>query len=152
ENYSLQIASHKIAWILQWNDAVARAAGKREAALSEDALVTREQRGNITVLTMVYRPYNLLGPKLINAIVEQVEAAQKAGSRAIVLRSGLRHFSAGADLDIFDKRVEQGSGDSSSENRRLSGVEFLRFMELLPIPLIASVHGVCLGEIGRAHV
>ena len=31
------------------------------------------------------------------------------------------------------------------ENRRLSGVEFLRFMELLPIPLIASIHGVCLG-------
>src|ERR1700720_5024663 len=94
---------------------------------------------------MVYRPYNLLGPKLINAIVEQVEEAQKAGSRAIVLRSGLRHFSAGADLDIFDKRVEQGSGDAGNENRRLNGVEFLRFMELLPIPLIASVHRVCLG-------
>ena len=77
--------------------------------------------------------------------VEQVEAARDAGSRAIVIRSGLRHFSAGADLDIFDKRVEQGSGDTSSENRRLNGVEFLRFMELLPIPLIASVHGVCLG-------
>ena len=113
--------------------------------MSEDALITREQRGNISVLTMVYRPYNLLGPKLINAIVEQVEAARDAGSRAIVIRSGLRHFSAGADLDIFDKRVEQGSGDTSSENRRLNGVEFLRFMELLPIPLIASVHGVCLG-------
>jgi enoyl-CoA hydratase/carnithine racemase len=112
--------------------------------VSEDALVAREQRGNISVLSMVYRPYNLLGPKLINAIVEQIEGARDAGSRAIVLRSGLRHFSAGADLDIFDKRVEQGS-DSSSENRRLSGVEFLRFMELLPIPLIASVHGVCLG-------
>jgi hypothetical protein len=44
--------------------------------LSEDALVTREQRGNVSILTMVYRPYNLLGPKLINAIVEQIEAAR----------------------------------------------------------------------------
>jgi enoyl-CoA hydratase/carnithine racemase len=113
--------------------------------LSEDALVTREQRGNISVLTMVYRPHNLLGPKLLNAIVDQVGAAQKAGSRAIVIRSGLRHFSAGADLDIFEKRVEAGSGDQAGENRQLNGVEFLRFMELLPIPLIASVHGVCLG-------
>jgi hypothetical protein len=34
-----------------------------------------------------------------------------AGSRAIILRSGLRHFSAGADLDIFDKRAEQGRVD-----------------------------------------
>ena len=53
--------------------------------MSEDALVAREQRGNISVLTMVYRPYNLLGPKLINAIVEQIEEARDAGSRAIVL-------------------------------------------------------------------
>jgi enoyl-CoA hydratase/carnithine racemase len=60
-----------------------------------------------------------------------------AGSRAIILRSGLRHFSAGADLDIFDKRA-----DLASENRRLNGVEYLRFMELLPMPLIASVHGL----------
>jgi enoyl-CoA hydratase/carnithine racemase len=117
----------------------------QEATLSEDVLVTREERGNISVLTMVYRPYNLLGPKLINALVEQVEAAQKAGSRAIVICSGLRHFSAGADLDIFDKRVAAGAADQVSESRRLNGVEFLRFMELLPIPLIASVHGVCLG-------
>ena len=99
-----------------------------EEVVSEDALINREQRGNISVLTMVYRPYNLLGPKLINAIVEAIEQAQKAGSRAIVLRSGLRHFSAGADLDIFDKRVEEGTGDTSNENRRLNGVEFLRFM------------------------
>ena len=113
--------------------------------MSEDALVTREERGNISVLTMMYRPYNLLGPKLINAIVQQIEAAQKAGSRAIVIRSGLRHFSAGADLDIFEKRVAADSPEQGGDNRRFSGVEFLRFMELLPVPLIASVHGVCLG-------
>jgi enoyl-CoA hydratase/carnithine racemase len=27
----------------------------------------------------------------------------------------------------------------------MSGIEFLRFMETFPIPLVASVHGVCLG-------
>jgi enoyl-CoA hydratase/carnithine racemase len=113
--------------------------------LSENVLVTRAHRGNIAVLTMVYRPYNLLGPKLINAIVSEIEAAREARSRAIVIRSGLRHFSAGADLDIFDQRVAAGNADQSGEGRRLTGVEFLRFMELLPIPLIASVHGVCLG-------
>ena len=113
--------------------------------MSEDVLVSREHRGSVVILTMVYRPYNLLGPKLMNAIVSEIEAARDAGSRAIVIRSGLRHFSAGADLDIFDKRVAAGEVDQSSEGRRLNGVEFLRFMELLPVPLIASVHGVCLG-------
>src|SRR6516165_6623631 len=118
---------------------------RRKPIMTQEVLVTRDVHDNVAVLTMVYRPYNLLGPKLINALVEQVEASQKAGSRAIVIRSGLRHFSAGADLDIFEKRVSAGSSDQSSENRRLTGVEFLRFMELLPIPIIASVHGVCLG-------
>src|ERR1700688_1889544 len=127
------------------NNQAHRRAEQRRCVMSEDALIAREQRGNISVLTMVYRPYNLLGPKLINAVIEQIEAARDAGSRAIVLRSGLRHFSAGADLDIFDKRVEQSSGDSANENRRLNGVEFLRFLALLPIAAIASVHGVCLG-------
>jgi enoyl-CoA hydratase/carnithine racemase len=40
---------------------------------------------------------------------------QDAGSRAIILRSGLRHFSAGANLDIFDVRAEQGRVDLASE-------------------------------------
>ena len=108
-------------------------------------LVQREHRSNLAVLTMMYRPYNLLGPKLMNALVAAIEEARDAGSRAIVLRSGLRHFSAGADLGVFETRVANASGDTAGEGRRLSGVEFLRFMELLPIPLIASVHGVCLG-------
>ena len=113
--------------------------------MSEDALVTREQRGNISVLTMMYRPYNLLGPKLINAMVE--------AGRAVAEGRQPRHrdprraaaFLRRRRSRYVDKRVEQGSGDHGGEDRRLDGVEFLRFMELLPIPLIASVHGVCLG-------
>ncbi len=115
------------------------------AVADTEPLVRRAQRGNLAVLTMKYRPYNLLGPKLMNALVTSIEEARDAGSRAIVLRSGLRHFSAGADLGVFETRVGNGSSDSAGEGRRLTGVEFLRFMELLPIPIVASVHGVCLG-------
>ena len=53
--------------------------------MAEDALVTREQRGNISVLTMVYRPYNLLGPKLLNAIVEQVDRLTRLVSDVLEL-------------------------------------------------------------------
>lgn len=113
--------------------------------MSEEELIARKERGNVSILTMQYRPYNLLGPKLLNAIVEQVTAAQKAGSRAIVIRSGLRHFCAGADLDIFEKRVGEGEANQKNENRALDGAEFLKFMETSPVPLIASVHGACLG-------
>jgi enoyl-CoA hydratase/carnithine racemase len=107
----------------------------------DDVLVEREQRGSVSVLTMVYRPYNLLGPKLMGALAAEMSAAREAGSRAIVLRSGLRHFCAGADVSLFSARSEQG-GRSQSE---ITGVDFLKLMELLPIPIVASVHGVCLG-------
>jgi enoyl-CoA hydratase/carnithine racemase len=60
--------------------------------LVDDILVEREERGPVSVLTMVYRPYNLLGPKLMEAIAAELAGAQAAGSRAIILRSGLRHF------------------------------------------------------------
>lgn len=55
----------------------------------EDALVAREQRGNISVLTMVYRPYNLLGPKLINAIVEKKHETPGAGRSSCVVAFGI---------------------------------------------------------------
>lgn len=109
--------------------------------MSEEALITTEQRGNLTLLTMVYRPYNLLGPKLMGSIAREVQAAVSAGSRAIVLRSGLRHFCAGADVGLFDERIAN-EGQTSSD---IKGVDFLRLMELLPAPVIASIHGVCLG-------
>jgi enoyl-CoA hydratase/carnithine racemase len=107
----------------------------------DDVLVEREQRGPVSVLTMVYRPYNLLGPKLMGALAAELSAAREAGSRAIVLRSGLRHFCAGADVSLFNARSEQGGRSQSA----ISGVDFLKLMELLPVPIVASVHGVCLG-------
>lgn len=115
----------------------------------EDALIARTVRGSVTILTMQYRPHNLVGPKLLGALLTELDVAMEARSRAIVIRSGLRHFSAGADLGLFDARVEATtSGDEASAaraRRRTSSVEFLKTMETLPIPIVASVHGVCLG-------
>ena len=107
----------------------------------EEAPVLREEKGPVSVLTMQYRPYNLLGPTLLRAIADEIAAARDAGSRAIILRSGLRHFSAGADVAQFSARIEQ-SGRSQSA---IGGADFLKLLELLPIPIVASVHGVCLG-------
>jgi enoyl-CoA hydratase/carnithine racemase len=109
--------------------------------MEEESAVVREERGLVSVLTMQYRPYNLLGPALLSAIGDEIAAARNAGSRAIILRSGLRHFSAGADVAQFTARIEQ-SGRSQSA---IGGVDFLKLLELLPIPIVASVHGVCLG-------
>jgi enoyl-CoA hydratase/carnithine racemase len=107
----------------------------------EEPVVKREERGPVSVLTMQYRPHNLLGPTLLGAITAEIEAAQNAGSRALILRSALRHFSAGADVGLFGSRIQQAGRSQSA----ISGVDFLKLLELLPIPIVASVHGVCLG-------
>ena len=73
----------------------------------EEAPVAREEKGPVSVLTMQYRPYNLLGPRLLGAIANEIAAARDAGSRAIILRSGLRHFSAGADVAQFTARARK---------------------------------------------
>lgn len=122
--------------------------------MTTETLVNREHQGDVAILTMMYRPYNLVGPKLMRSLSSELVAAREAGARAIVLRSGLRHFSAGADLDLFTAQVDAKSKDSSDGATKTSTktdkeyspmVEFLRSFELMPVPLIASVHGVCLG-------
>src|SRR5262252_3364548 len=100
----------------------------------EEAAVVREEKGPVSVLTMQYRPYNLLGPTLLGAIADEIAGARDAGSRAIILRSGLRHFSAGADVTQFGARIEGGRSQSA-----IGGVDFLKLLELLPIPIVASV-------------
>src|SRR5246127_1893109 len=110
---------------------------KQENPAMEEAVIKHEERGPVSVLTMQYRPYNLLGPTLLGAIADEIAAARDTGSRAIVLRSGLRHFSAGADVALFGLRIEQGGRSQSA----IGGVDFLKLLELLPIPIVASVHG-----------
>jgi enoyl-CoA hydratase/carnithine racemase len=112
--------------------------------MAEEAPIVREQRGPVSVLTMVHKPYNLIGPTLMNALLKELKDARSDGSRAIVIRSGLRQFSAGADVSLFGARLE-GKKDTGSNTNSWSGIDFLKEVELLPVPVVASVHGVCLG-------
>ncbi len=68
-----------------------------------------------------------------------LEEAVGAGSRAVLIKSGLRHFCAGADVGLFSERIaNQGKAP-------ISAIDVLRGFEQLPIPIVAAVHGVCLG-------
>lgn len=104
-----------------------------------DDLIEQTDDGPVRVLTMTYRPYNLMGPVLIGALLQALRDAVGEGKRAILLRSGLRHFCAGADVGLFGDRAEAG-GKSAHDP-----AETLRKFELLPIPIVAAVHGACLG-------
>jgi enoyl-CoA hydratase/carnithine racemase len=105
----------------------------------EEEIIHKEVRGNVAILTMMYRPYNLSGPTLSTALMDSLNGAVAQGQRAVLLRSGLRHFSAGADVDLFDERIEK-------EGRaRLDPLQVLGTFENLPIPIVVAIHGVCLG-------
>ncbi len=118
-----------------------------------EPIVLYERHADVVTLTMQYRPYNLIGPRLLGELTQCFRRSVHDKARAIVLRSGLRHFSAGADMDQFtavtersqESKIEAKEKNKSEVDRLDPLVEFLRTMELLPIPIVASVHGVCLG-------
>ena len=70
-----------------------------------DQVLTLDQQGKVGVLTMIYRPYNLAGPTLYRALLTALDEMVTAGSRAVLIKSGLRHFCAGADVSLWDERI-----------------------------------------------
>jgi enoyl-CoA hydratase/carnithine racemase len=102
--------------------------------------VERRLDGTVAVLTLRYPPYNLLDPVLSRLIAEGLRWGAAGGARAVVLRSALRHFSAGADLDAMLGAAERGDGVLDWPL-----LEVLRTFEELPVPIVAAVQGVCVG-------
>ncbi|TCU68192.1 enoyl-CoA hydratase/carnithine racemase [Bradyrhizobium sp. R2.2-H] len=95
--------------------------------------------GPVAVLSMESAPHNLIGFDLMGGIREGLASAREAGSRAVLLKSGLRHFSAGADTSLFERsQGPEGRVGSSS-------LAFLRDLENFPLPIVAAVQGVCVG-------
>jgi enoyl-CoA hydratase/carnithine racemase len=100
--------------------------------------MAREMDGQVAVLTMQHAPHNFLGIALFTALIDGVRWAAEQRARAVLLRSSLRNFSAGADLTLLDS-AERGVAPD------LDVVELLRVFDTLPIPIVVAVHGVCLG-------
>jgi len=100
--------------------------------------VARELDGPVAVLTMRHAPHNFLGTELIAGLLDGLRWASEQRARSVVVRSGLRHFCAGADVGLFESS-ERGAAPA------LDITEVLRAFEELPIPILASVHGVCVG-------
>jgi enoyl-CoA hydratase/carnithine racemase len=74
----------------------------------------------------------------MQALLDALQKVERAGARAVLLKSGLRHFSAGADLSLFEGAMGGG-------RLALSPTEFLHQLEAFPLPVVAAVHGVCVG-------
>jgi enoyl-CoA hydratase/carnithine racemase len=103
------------------------------------APVARELDGQVAVLTMQHRPHNFIGLALFDALIDGIRWAAKQNARAVLLRSGLRNFCAGADMGLLLEGAERGVAPDPDFT------ELLEVFDRLPIPIVAAVHGVCVG-------
>jgi enoyl-CoA hydratase/carnithine racemase len=108
-------------------------------ATADRAALTTVMDGAVAVLSMGLPPYNLMDRVLNRELIEGLEWARREGARAVVLRSSLRHFSAGADLDAMVADAEE------ADVLDWGFVETLRAFDEHPAPIVASIQGACVG-------
>jgi enoyl-CoA hydratase/carnithine racemase len=101
--------------------------------------VGREMDGPLAVLTMQQAPHNFIGTALLTGLLEGLQWVRESGARAVLLRSGLRNFCAGADIALFES-AERGVAPDSFD-----AVQVLRAFDTLSVPIVAAVHGVAVG-------
>lgn len=111
----------------------------KTAPIAATQRVATATDGAVVVLSMQSKPYNLLDVQLCLDLIEALNWAHCQSARAVILRSSLRHFSAGADLDAM---VEAAT---SSDLLDWHLVDVLRAFDEHPAPIVASVQGVCVG-------
>ena len=91
--------------------------------------------GAVGVVTLSHPPHNLIGDEFIDRYCGAQEDAVAAGARAILVRSDLRHFCAGADVKALGPNDGAGSDPAAVLNR----------LESIPVPTVAAIHGAVLG-------
>lgn len=105
-------------------------------------LVRYERRGPVALLTLDHPPVNVLSAAVLEALQEALARARDdPTARAVVLASAAaKAFAAGANIREMapmgpaEARVHGGRGQATTVA-----------IERLPLPVIAAVHGSCLG-------
>ncbi|HLM90661.1 MAG TPA: enoyl-CoA hydratase/isomerase family protein [Thermoplasmata archaeon] len=105
-------------------------------------LVRSERHGRTLVLTLDRPPVNVLSRGVLDALMARLDEAELDPEvRVVVLASAAeKAFAAGADIK---EMARMGPDEARVHGGR--GQAVTRRIERLPLPVIAAVHGVCLG-------
>ena len=101
------------------------------------SIVTYQKDGAVGIVTLAKPPHNLIDEAFLDALLAAYGEAVTSGCRSIILRSAMRHFCAGADINAF-----------TAGGRRRGQKEFDELVDRLenvPLPVVAAVHGAALG-------
>ena len=96
------------------------------------SLIRREMDAMVAIVTLDKPPQNLIDGKFLDQYCVALETSVAEGARAILVRSKLRHFCAGADVTILTPDV-------------IDAPTVLERIEAIPVPTVAAVHGAALG-------
>jgi enoyl-CoA hydratase/carnithine racemase len=96
-----------------------------------------EKDGNVGIVTMSKPAHNLIDGVMMEELVQVYAHAESDGCRALILRSDMRHFCAGADLNYFSPTTIQAD--------RAAWDSFMGALEDISIPTVAAVGGGALG-------
>ncbi len=100
--------------------------------------VTHEIDGKVGVVTLAKPPHNLLDDQLINDLIAAYRAVIAGGCRAILLRSSMRHFCAGAEMASWGTGTIIHTDQAKFE-------AMMRDLEDAPVPTVAAINGGALG-------
>lgn len=109
---------------------------------SPPALVHARSDGPVRILTLDNPPVNVLARPVLEALLSELDRAEADPSvRVVVLASASeKAFAAGANI-----REMASMGPVEARVHGALGQRVTRRIELLPLPVIAAVHGACLG-------
>jgi len=105
-------------------------------------LVRADRSGGTLVLTIDHPPVNVLSRTVLDALLERLDEAEADPEVRVVLlaSAAAKAFAAGADI-----REMARMGPEEARVHGARGQAVTRRIERLPLPVIAAVHGVCLG-------
>ena len=98
-----------------------------------------EQEGAVGLIVLDDPPLNLFGAELARELQAAIEEAAAAPIRCLVIRAEGDVFTAGADVNVF-----AGQSPAEASEFFLELVGLVHTLEDMPIPTLASVHGLCL--------
>jgi enoyl-CoA hydratase len=98
-----------------------------------------ERDGDVGVITLDHPPLNLFDADLMNDLAARLEDAEGEMLRALVIRGEGNVFTGGVDVHVFDDRTVD-----EARSLFIDLIRLVHKLEAMPVPTIASVHGLCL--------
>jgi len=93
----------------------------------------------VGVIVLDAPPLNLFGDQLTRDLIAALEEAERDLPRALMIRAEGDVFTGGADVHVFDGKSPAEAAEFFSDL-----VKIVHKLEDMPIPTLASVHGLCL--------